>query len=881
MPLNPGDRLGAYQIVGRLGAGAMGEVYRARDTRLERDVALKILPAEFAANPERRRRFEQESRAASALNHPNIVSVYDAGDEQGVSYMVSELVDGESLRELISRGPVPLRKVLELAAQLADGLAAAHAAGVVHRDIKPENVMLTRDGRAKILDFGLARYQPAAAPEGTAATMTQAGMIMGTVGYMSPEQVTGTPADARSDIFSLGIVIHEMLTGKTAFECATSVETMSAILRADPPELPASVPAPLRQIVLHCLEKEPARRFQSAKDLAFNLHAYAGGYTSMIAPTAQTAVRRPRPLLPIATAALALLSIYAVAVLLMRPPGADLAAYRFTPFATETEYQNNAVWSPDGKNVAYQQISLTSPNSIMVRSVDSLVPTTIAKVNGMRSLFWSPDGSQLYFVLSDGVWSVSRAGGARQQVVKGPYQAAAISPDGKALMLWLGSDGTDEEKAKLWISSPPGAPVREYQPVLFKMIGTFVPVYLQFSPDGRQVLLSMFRGSGAQMWLLPFPDGASTQPRRILASQIAGADVPSSSWMADSRHLILAFDEAYRSRLWMADTAKETMDPLTADEGRKSQPSVSPDGKQILFTAAFLNFDLVEIPLNGDPVRPLLVTNRDELFPAWSPAGKQFAYVTNRDGGQEIWLKSVQEGWERPLVTQKDFPAGDEDRTFLTPSISPDGTRIAYSRVSTQHFGAIYISPVGGGSPIRLTNGNDYEIGPVWSPDGNWIVFFSSKGGLVKIKVGANEPPITLLSDGCESPAQWSPDGQWIACPSDKGVDLFTPEAKNFHTVGHRKAYVSWSRDGKELYALGEDNGTWKLGGINIQTGIERIISDLGTHYQFASPYSPSFPLSLSPDGTSLATSVENFKAEIWMLEGFRQPAGWFSRLLP
>jgi Tol biopolymer transport system component len=415
------------------------------------------------------------------------------------------------------------------------------------------------------------------------------------------------------------------------------------------------------------------------------------------------------------------------------------------------------------------------------------------------------------------------------------------------------------------------------------MIGTFSPVYLSFSPDGRQVLLSMFRGSGAQIWLLPFPDGSAAQgkPRRIFASQIAGSDVPSISWLADSRHIVMAFTEGSHSRLWLADTSKETMEPLTADEGRKIQPSVSPDGKRILFTSEMANFDLVEIPLGGgDTVRPLLTTNRDEMFPAWSPVGKQFAYVTNRDGQQEIWLKSVQEGWERPLVTQRDFP-DDENRAFMTLAFSPDGSRVAYSRMSTKHFGAIYISPVGGGSPIRLTGSDDFEIGPVWSPDGNWMVFFSTKGGLVKVRIGSTDPPKTLLSDGCENPAQWSPDGQSIACASDKGVDLFTPEGKDFHTVGNRRAYVTWAKDGKSLYALGQVDGRWKLGSIDVKSGTEKILSDLGTHYYFSSPFNPSFPMSLSPDGTSLATSVLNVKSEIWMLEGFRQPAGWFSRLLP
>jgi len=366
----------------------MGEVYRARDSRLGRDVALKILPAEFASNPDRRRRFEQESRAASSLSHPNIVAVYDVGDQDGVSYIVSELVEGESLRDLIERGPVPLRKAIDLGAQIAEGLATAHAAGVVHRDLKPENVMLTRDFRAKILDFGLARYQPAAQSEGT-MTMTQPGMVMGTVGYMSPEQVMGTPADARSDIFSLGIILYEMLVGKLAFARATTVETMSAILRDDPAELPATLPPAVQQLVLHCLEKEPARRFQSAHDLAFNLRALMPGSMagSTIAPALPLppAAARPWRWLPLLTAAMALVAIGSTALLLTQPPrGADLAAYRFTPLAADAQPQHGAAWSPDGKNVAYVKDTIDAEDHIMVRSLDSLVPAEVASVNNQR-----------------------------------------------------------------------------------------------------------------------------------------------------------------------------------------------------------------------------------------------------------------------------------------------------------------------------------------------------------------------------------------------------------------------------------------------------------------------------------------------------------------
>jgi serine/threonine protein kinase len=290
--LTPGTRLGPYEVVSPLGAGGMGEVYRARDPRLNRDVALKILPAEVAADPSRRQRFEIEARAVAALSHPNIVAVYDVGE----GFMVSELVEGEPLRG----ARFGLRKTLDIAAQIASGLAAAHGAGVVHRDLKPDNVLLTRDGRPKILDFGLARMtQPSTPRDATVpAPLTGPGVVMGTVGYMSPEQVRGLDADHRSDIFSFGVVLHEMLGGARPFEGETAVDTMQAILRDDAPDLPSTVPAGVRQVVSHCLEKDPVHRFQSARDLGFALRALAQGDNSsdaaLAVPSPGQAAQRSR-----------------------------------------------------------------------------------------------------------------------------------------------------------------------------------------------------------------------------------------------------------------------------------------------------------------------------------------------------------------------------------------------------------------------------------------------------------------------------------------------------------------------------------------------------------------------------------------------------------
>ena len=282
MALTSGTKLGPYEIQSSIGAGGMGEVYRAHDSRLERTVAVKVLPTSFSADRDRLQRFAQEARAAAALNHPGILSIFDIGDDQqGAPYVVSELLEGETLRDRLRSGPLSSRKTIEYALQVARGLAAAHERGIVHRDLKPENLFLTNDGRVKILDFGLAKLtRPEATPDSAdAPTMqpgTEPGLIMGTVGYMSPEQVRGKPADARSDIFAFGAILYEMISGKRAFHGETPADTMSAILKEEVPELSETarnVPPGLERIVRHCLEKNPAQRFHSASDIAFDLEA--------------------------------------------------------------------------------------------------------------------------------------------------------------------------------------------------------------------------------------------------------------------------------------------------------------------------------------------------------------------------------------------------------------------------------------------------------------------------------------------------------------------------------------------------------------------------------------------------------------------------------
>src|SRR5271170_3938391 len=349
MPLTPNSKLGPYEIKSTLGVGGMGEVYRARDSRLNRDVAIKVL-RDDGVSADLRSRFEREARAVAALNHPNVIAVYDFGIEAGQQYIVSELLEGESLRSLLHGRPVPVRKLIEIAAQVADGLAAAHAAGIVHRDLKPENIMLAKDGRVKILDFGLARQsRPTGSPrratgaEETVAPapetehLTSEGAVMGTAAYMSPELALGQETDYRSDQFSFGLILYEMASGKQAFAKPSSVETMAAIVREEPPPMEEKLPPPLRWIIDRCLAKEPDRRYESTRDLYRDLanlrDHFSEAYSSASFPAVASTPGKARSwILPAGSAAC--IALTAILAYILKPAGQDVASYRYTPIAS-------------------------------------------------------------------------------------------------------------------------------------------------------------------------------------------------------------------------------------------------------------------------------------------------------------------------------------------------------------------------------------------------------------------------------------------------------------------------------------------------------------------------------------------------------------------
>jgi serine/threonine protein kinase len=890
----------------------MGEVYRARDSRLNRDVAIKILPRSFASDPDRRARFEREAQAIASLSHPNILAIFDTGIHDGELFIVMELLEGDTLRAQV--GSLSVRKAIDIGVQVARGLTAAHDKGLVHRDLKPENIFLLADGQVKILDFGLARQtavsgasaDTAVTSAATAAGMTDPGVAVGTAGYMAPEQVRGADVDHRTDIFAFGSVLYEMLSGKRAFQRDTGAETMTAILKDEPPELSGSglnITPQLDRIVRRCLEKQPRMRFQSAADLGFALEAASapsgsGITTAVPAPAVAPASERRAPWwIAVATFVIGFALAVVLFVLLSGPAKPDVSAFRFTPFSFEAGGQSNPVWSQDGKAVAYSaSTDKLAANQVFVRYLDSPAGKQLTHFKELTvPVQWSADGRRILFTSTHapaGIWSVAVAGGEPESVMELQYTnftTVDITNDLSAAAM-LRNDG----KSSLWISSPLGSPVKKYGAEPFASATMLNVPRLTFSPDRKKILLFMNSGDRGreEAWLIPYPADPSHPPRQIFQDFPTWAGTPVFSWMPDSRRVVVSLetDPGSPAQLFLADTLSGKRLALTSQNSSMIAPHVSPDGNRLIFTQPSGSLDIVSLSLDSVTPQPLIATERSESMPAWAANQPILTYVTDRSGPAEIWLQGA-DGVSRPLVTARDFPA-QSTQWFIAPALSPGADRVLYARLghsetagsSTSH---IWISSTSGGAPIPVTNDNtSNELGGAWSPDGAWIVYLRLQNGkidLMKVKSSGQAEPVMVkaaLGAVNASVPSWSPTGEWIEY-NDRGEHLVSPDGKTVRDLGSFRADgCTFSSDARLLYCLRFETDHEVLFSIDLASAAVKTIGQFDADFRPRSNLSPGIRISLAPDGKSVVYGiVRSAVANLWLMEGFAPKEGWLERL--
>ena len=877
MTLPVGARFGPYTIVSALGAGGMGEVYRARDPRLDRIVAIKILAAHAAQDTQFRERFEREARAASALNHPNILTVFDVGRKPGADFLVMELIDGASLRELIADGPLPAREVVHIGAQIADGLAAAHQAGLVHRDLKPDNVMVMRDGRVKILDFGLAKpLETTIAGQHTQTAISEAGMLVGTIGYIAPEQVRGGAATAQSDLFSLGVVLYELTTGHRAFSRPTTVETLNAILKEEVPELPGSVPVGLRQIIAHCLEKEPARRFQTAADVAFALRSFASTASVPASPQLDAAPTRRRGALysAAALAVLAALAVgaYAGARWLHQAP-LDLSTVRLEPFAVEAEAESYPAISPDGKSVAYVRGSYGG--DIVVRSANSPVPVVLAAKVSADNLFWSNAGDRVYFHTGRRLRSVSALGGDPRDELT-DVNGGHLSPDGRTFATFKVEVRDDVNKEELVVG--PRDALRPYDP---PVQGTACyPTVVRFSPDGSKLLLWRPCGENA-IFVVPAPsaDGKGAAPRQLFKGKLESR-VDGANWYPDSRHIVFAS----HGSLWLGDSETEALTKLTAGTTPAGWPDVARDGT-VSFAEDILDYDVIELPLAGGAPRVLVSSALYDGAAAWSPSGTAFAYVANRGAGDEIRVRAIADGAEQQLVSARDFPDAPPER-IRALTYSPDGQWLAAAvRMQQPSFQAgVWIVPASGGTPRLITSQKAHASRASWSPDGKSMAIQMTPSSVWIVGVGTGET--RQVAQGIFRRMEWSPTGEWIAATWVRGGMPATPvlidpitgtlrERKEFSArVPAGPPAYAWAPDGKTLYGVFPNETGSELRALDILSGRVNTVAKYTSKLRIEDDNNATLRMVFDARRQSFITMVVNDRSNVWLLRGLVLPGG-------
>jgi serine/threonine protein kinase/dipeptidyl aminopeptidase/acylaminoacyl peptidase len=791
MTLAAGMRLGPYELQTPLGSGGMGEVYQARDSRLNREVALKVLPAHLMVNPDRRRRFVQEAQLASSLQHPNIVTIFDIGSAEGADFLAMELVHGRTLDAVIPRGGLRASEAVRYSIAITDALAAAHAAGIVHRDLKPANLMVTDQGQIKVLDFGLATLTERGLTSASDETRPQAdvvetgaGTVLGTVAYMSPEQAEGKTVDARSDLFSFGAILYEMLSGQRAFRADTAAATLAAVINLEPKPLATvveGVPHALERLVSRCLRKDLGRRAQHAVDLKIALEELRDDLTSGSLQAGPVVSRSRRPwMVPLAAGLVTIAVAGAAAVLWPRTTTAP-ASFEPVPLTSLPGSEQSPSLNPDGSQIAFawsREGSLGTDVWVKVTSAAG-APAQITRDDASHGRpSWSPDGKSiaLWHVSSGNVGLgegtlviVSPLGGPEQQVLQwnGGLGHISWSPDSK----WVAvSQAVVDGNAR----------VNTSQGIVLVSVSTREPVdwaklnpifrnaaYPAFSADGRLAYVRETGGVSTELYTVRVgTDGRPSGEPTLVTSSRLGLRQP--QWRPDGRELVAMLGSGL-ARIRADRTGEpERIEGLSG----VSTFALSRDGRKLAFSTGSNDHDIWRLDLQAREKSGLIAhSTYGEQFADYSPDGLKIVFGSTRTGSLEIWVADASGDNAQPLTSFGGPLTG-------SAQWSPDSKRIAFDSRPDGNSD-IFLVPAVGGRPVQLTTDPSDDARPTWSKDGQWIYFSSDRGGqsdIWRMPAAGGEATRVTRRGGFSAIA--SPDDQWLyyARPSERAIYRIRPD---------------------------------------------------------------------------------------------------------